>query len=777
MGNGRLRIADCRFQLADFGSRRASSLQSAIRNLKSAMTFVAVLLLSTTTAFAQRVPALAYVFPAGGQRGTSLNLTVGGQALVDPIVAIISGEGVSVEIIEYLAPLNGKQVQDLREKVSEAHQKVRKAREDNEQARRVGYQQLLAAALREVEVTEAQYKALMEFNLDRADPKRQVTPQLDEQVVVKLTIDRDATPGPRELRLVTKRGVSNTVRLHIGQFTEVVEHEPEQPAIHTEKVSQPLPFVINGQVMPGDVDRFRFAAKRGDRLVIDAAARSLVPYLADAVPGWFQATVTLYDGRGNELAFADDFRFNPDPVFLFEVPRDGDYIVEIRDSIYRGREDFVYRITVGKRPFVTSVFPLGAQQGQRVNARILGWNLPVKTALLDTEQGLPLERALYVPNRAVISNAAAYVVGDLPEITESEPNDPPGHAAMVQWPVIINGRIDRAGDRDAFAFHAAKNDWVVAEVTARRLNSPLDSILRLVDSGGNTIEVNDDHVDAAAGLMTHHADSYLHVKIPADGDYVLHLADAQQQDGEEYAYRLRISPPRPDFELRVAPGAITAAPGEIVTIEVFALRRDGFSGRIDLSLKDAPEGFALGGAWVAPGLDKVRLSLLVPPDAQPDQLVRLTMIGTVEKGEQTIQRQACPAEDMMQAFIYHHLVPTEDWVVAVRGRKRPVLAIEPDGLIKLTPNAPATVKVAVPKWLVERVVLRLSDPPQGVTLGRVTPCDGGLTLQVRVDEANHTPGFAGNLIVDVLVKPEQKEGQPRRGPAAYGILPAIAFEM
>ncbi|MHA1114155.1 MAG: hypothetical protein ACTSRY_06580, partial [Alphaproteobacteria bacterium] len=219
--------------------------------MKSPGIAILITLFFASTAFAQRVPSLAYVFPAGGQRGTTVNVTLGGQSLSDPIVAIISGEGVSVEIVEYLAPLNGRQVQDLRQRVSEARRKMAKAREENEQARRMPYQQLFRAALREVGVTEAQYKALMEFNLDRSDPKRQVTPQLDEQVIVKLTIARTAMPGPREIRLVTKRGVSNTIRLRISQFPEVYEHEPEQPAIHTEAIEQRLPFVINGQVMPG----------------------------------------------------------------------------------------------------------------------------------------------------------------------------------------------------------------------------------------------------------------------------------------------------------------------------------------------------------------------------------------------------------------------------------------------------------------------------------------------------------------------------------------------
>ena len=95
-----------------------------------------------------------------------------------------------------------------------------------------------------------------------------------------------------------------------------------------------------------------------------SAARELIPYLADAVPGWFQATLALLRlPTARKSAYDDDYRFHPDPVLLFKVPEDGQYVIEIKDAIYRGRPDFVYRITIGEMPFVTSIFPLGGRAG------------------------------------------------------------------------------------------------------------------------------------------------------------------------------------------------------------------------------------------------------------------------------------------------------------------------------------------------------------------------------------------------------------------------------
>src|SRR6202034_2724643 len=91
---------------------------------------------------------------------------------------------------------------------------------------------------------------------------------------------------------------------------------------------------------------------------------------------------------GKEVAYADHFGFHQDPVLHYDVPADGQYTLEIHDSIYRGREDFVYRIAVGEIPYVTSIFPLGGKLGVRTNVEVKGWNLP-SSRLTWGEKGKP----------------------------------------------------------------------------------------------------------------------------------------------------------------------------------------------------------------------------------------------------------------------------------------------------------------------------------------------------------------------------------------------------
>jgi hypothetical protein len=304
-------------------------------------------------------------------------------------------------------------------------------------------------------------------------------------------------------------------------------------------------------------------------------------------------------------------------------------------------------------------------------------------------------------------------------------------------------------------------------------------VIQLTDAEGRQLAVNDDHEDKGSGLTTHHADSRIDVALPASGTYDLRLGDTQAAGGSAYGYRLRISPPRPDFELRVVPASISARPGQTVPITVYALRKDGFAEDIALRLKDAPPGFRLSGAWVPAGQDQVRLTLTAPSAALEDPL-SLSVEGHALIAGRQVRRPAVPAEDMTQAFIYRHLVPAEDLMVTVigPGRVRVPLRIVGQQPVQLPAGGTAQVRMATPaNVFVSQVELELSDPPEGITIADVSSVAGGAAIVLRADAGKLEPGLKGNLIVDAFVArpPRGQPGNKRRFPV--GILPAIPFEI
>ena len=386
--------------------------------------------------------------------------------------------------------------------------------------------------------------------------------------------------------------------------------------------------------------------------------------MADGVPGWFQAVLRLSDSNGKELAYDDDFRSNPDPVIYFEVPEDGEYVLAINEALFRGRESFVYRITVGELPFITSTFPLGGRVGEPVKIEMEGWNLEKATLLPPSHDAKAGTHFLAATNGSLVSNYVPFALDTLPECLEQEPNDETSKAQRVTLPIIINGRSDHPGDWDVFAVEGKAGDTIVAEVTARRLGSPLDSFLKVTGPDGKIIALNDDHFDAGSGMNTDHADSYLMVKLPVDGKYCIHLGDTRRQGGKAYAYRLRISQPQPDFELRLMPSRICMPSKGSGSVTVFAIRKDGYEGPINLSFKDLPQGLESSGATLGPKQDTVGVALKTSLTAM-EAPVDVTLAATAKIGDREVVHAVVPAEDRMQAFLWRHLLPAETLPVLV----------------------------------------------------------------------------------------------------------------
>ena len=753
--------------------------------------FWALLVFPSTLLYAQpNSPHLAYVYPAGGEQGSTFVITVGGQYLGSVSNAFVSGEGIHATVLECIRPMQFKEFNDLREELRRLQEKRQKAQHSPSSTN-------VWTAANQMEMAEIRDKIL------KNPPNRQANPAMAETVAIRVNIATNAEPGEREIRVKNFNALSNPLLFCVGQlhefskplsraanpeldrYLERIGGKPAPEGTPKSEITVSLPATLNGQIMAGGLDRWKFPARKGQQLVISVAARKLIPYLADAVPGWFEATATLYDAKGQELAYEDRFRFRPDPVLHFEVPKDGEYVLEIKDSIYRGREDFVYRVALGELPFITAIFPLGGPSGQPTSVELKGWNLPTNRVVMGGPDQEPGCCDVSVSRDGRISNHVPFALDSLPERMETEPNDSTNSAQTISLPVIINGRIDHPGDVDVFRFAGRSSQQIVAEVMARRLDSPLDSVLSLSDSSGKQLAFNDDFEDKACGLETHHADSYLTATLPADGMYYLQIRDAQRQGGWEYGYRLRVSEPRPDFALRVTPASLNARAGLSVPATAYVVRKDGFTNAITLQLRQAPPGFSLSGARLPAGQDKVQFTLKVPP--QPGrQLLDLNLEGSAVIDGHEVVHEAVPAENMMQAFFYWHLVPARQLQVAIGPNPRPfasdaikILSATP---VKIASGKNALVRVSTPSSaFTNRFDLELNGAPPGLAISSISSTAGGLEIAFTCDAAKTKPGLSGNLIIDVLPKrpadaaAAKKKGNQRRNPVAS--LPAIPFQI
>ena len=158
-----------------------------------------------------------------------------------------------------------------------------------------------------------------------------------------------------------------------------------------------------------------------------------------------------------------------------------------------------------------------------------------------------------------------FVVGTLPEIEEQEPNDSNGTAQKVSVSaVVVNGRLEKKGDVDAFAVHLERGQTLVAALVAHEiLRSPMDAILQVSSSDGHILEQNDDDPDMDPRIV---------FTAPSSNTFVVRCFTFPERpswivgfDGDEkYVYRLTLTTqgfidhPHPPVWNRSQPGGIAA---------------------------------------------------------------------------------------------------------------------------------------------------------------------------------------------------------------------------
>lgn len=591
----------------------------------------------------------------------------------------------------------------------------------------------------------------------------------EEGVTATIHIAPDASPGPRDMRIIRATGVSNRFRFFVGQIPEVNAVMPRAKGFV--QALPALPVTVNGWVMSAQTHAYSFSAKAGQKLVLRVQSQEIIPLMADAVPGWAQMVLTLFDPDGKEMAYLDDAGIHPDPVLIQGIPRDGLYRVEIRDALYRGRENFLYRLSIGELPYLTSIFPLGGAAGQAGRVELFGANLPANSLDLAAPDG--------TRNLLPIDVKSALTSNWLPYQVERIAGSPVSSAATTQparvtVPAVLDGRITRAGQEDVFTFHAEAKKELVFEVFARRLDSPLDSVLTVTDAKGGRLGQNDDYVDERFPLVTHQADSRLSVKFAAAGDYLVRLADAQGKFGPDYAYRLVISQPRPDFALMVLPDNPRVAPGDQAVLSVHAIRRDGFDGEIRLSLKDLPPGFTAGGATVGPKEADARFTITAPADAKPGQILRPTLQGRATIDSRDVVHDSLPAEQLMQAFSYIYRIPTEEFLLQVLAPPAFVLSASgPGGALEVPQGGEVklTVKVSRKVKMSGAIGLTLDQPaPRGLSMRYAPIPPDKDEAQVVLQVSRQAP--AGRTLYAIIAGTSRSTGV-----AVVKYVPAIAIKV
>jgi hypothetical protein len=515
---------------------------------------------------------------------------------------------------------------------------------------------------------------------------------------VRLTIPAQSAAGAFALHVKTAGGQSAPQNFIVDCFMASAEKEPNDSPRTGQHLA--LPFSVAGDLgRAGDVDYYNFEAKAGQEVGVQA--------LTSALGSRVDPVLQLIDPDGRVVAEGSN------GLLGYTCPKEGVYALGIRDKEYRGGAGMHYRLHAGPLPILTGVFPLGVPRGQESIVEVRGVNLGgVRNVALkvpaDAAVGSRLPIHVSTPLGTPLGKPTV-VVGEFAEVRST--------SELLPTPGTANGVLDKPGAANTWRFSARKGQQLLVEVNARRLGSPLDSVIEILDAQGQplpratlrclarTYVVFRDHDSAGPGIRietwgelavndyllvgeelvriwtlprnpdddcqfysergqrraflgttpTHHPmgqpmykvaihppgttfppnglpvvtlfyrnddggpgfgkDSRLVFDPPADGEYRVRIHDARSQGGPQFAYRLTVRPPRPDFQVHFSPTAPAVPKGGAFPITVTADRIDGFDEAIAVHLEDLPPGFSAPPTFIPAGENSTSFALYAEPTA------------------------------------------------------------------------------------------------------------------------------------------------------------------
>jgi hypothetical protein len=435
----------------------------------------------------------------------------------------------------------------------------------------------------------------------------------------QITVRPDAPPGVRYWRLWTAQGATAAKKFVVGDLPEVVEDEIEGDPV---PVAVELPVTINGRIFPReDVDIWTFTARKGQAIRCEVNALRLGSPL--------DAHLEVLGPEGRRLAELGSVA-GADPILTFTAPQDGKYQVRIRDIRMQGGQAYVYRLTITAGPAMKRVYPLGGRRGHKTLFELTGQGLPPGPVEIALPQDGPRD---YV-HRLTVGNqqTAGFLLDldDLEEFRETEPNDLPHQVKPLAVPAVFNGRIDKAGDIDHWAWRARKGEVFALELRAAQLGSPLDGVLTIVNEAGKELA-------RAEGTNPAQPDPVMLFTAPTDGIYFVRVQDRfHSRGGSAFAYRLRVDRSAgPNFRMHLPTDALTVPVAGQSKFKMLVERVGGFNGPIALSIDGLPRGVKAAPLTIAGGQGAVDLTFQADKSAAIDAS-RLTIRGRATVNGQTI---------------------------------------------------------------------------------------------------------------------------------------------
>jgi len=447
------------------------------------------------------------------------------------------------------------------------------------------------------------------------------------RALIEVQIDPKTAPGIYRLRLVSPRGISNPLSIHVVESSVTVEAARSHQTVD-QAVAVVLPGVISGKIgKPGEVDFYSFQARKGQQLRFESTKGSYSD--AGSSSGKFAQELTLYRaggswfdaGRPTRMLFEEERSSDLMAVEAqgtYRFAEDGQYFLQVAGVFGQGCPDCTYLVRVS--PFerqagftVRSERPQAEWSERSLGRSLMGdWATRLEARSVQGSE-MRLQEKLVSPRTSVDSPVGREAKQR--SATPAQPqtvmeHEPSAQTESLALPVIVEGTIEQPGDRDHFKLKVEAGQKLAVEVEALEARPPyFNPRVGIVDSQDRELFSN---VHRRLSMFNNNADPQVYLKavepkatykFERGGEYQLQVRDmTSRYGGVSYRYRILIRSEIPHVgEVSVMAQDSGDGPGSEINrlnltreepkkLVLVASYEEGFTGDLSFTVSGLPEG-------------------------------------------------------------------------------------------------------------------------------------------------------------------------------------------
>ncbi len=438
-----------------------------------------------------------------------------------------------------------------------------------------------------------------------------------KRMEVEFALDGQTAGGIYLLRVASASGISESTAVAVDNLSQIA-FAPQLPTLNV---------AMTGALEGSAVLTTSFAGKQGQRVLIEVESRRLGSKL--------DPVIHLYDARRVQLTWSRGVAsISGDARCAATLPSDGQYTIEIHDSLYRGDRPGFFRLKAGEFHYADLVYPLAAQQGVTTNFEFASTNLAAGVLASATWSNVDGPPQIFQPApwpagvSLLCGSRPPVIVSNHAEILEPPPGDKLPELSAT--PVAVNGRISEKGQQDRYRLAVSPGQKLRFDVLARRAGSPLDGVLSIQNEQGAELAGNDDRPGTS--------DPGLDFTVPDGvGAVVVALRDLQGRGGAEFIYRIDVAPIGPDFSLSLD-DSLYNVPKDGVELVSVKIDRAGYNGPVKLHFRNLPTSVSITGDEIPAGATEAFVTLSAPGLSAAQAMT--TVVGSSTEPNTSIRRSA-----------------------------------------------------------------------------------------------------------------------------------------